>query len=77
MGIILNQYYKSKSFWIVCYFYYFMYNDQFQYGQRISTSGYGSDSLPKPSPFRPEQQPRPSQDLPPTSQANTAIIQKI
>jgi hypothetical protein len=53
-----------------------MYNEHFQYGQRVNTSGYGSESLSKPSPFRLEQ-PKLSQDLPTTAPANSAIIQKI
>jgi len=53
-----------------------MHNDLFQYGQRINTSGYGSESITRPSPFRLEQ-PRVSQDIPAPAQANSAIIQKI
>lgn len=53
-----------------------MYNEQFQYGQRISTSGYGSESLAKPSPFRLDP-PKPSIDQLGSGSPNPIIIQKI
>lgn len=56
-------------------FYNRMYNEHFQYGQRINTSGYWSDSVLKPSPFRLEP-PRAPADPSPSPTTNL-IIQKI
>ncbi|CAM6000093.1 unnamed protein product [Sphagnum balticum] len=59
-----------------------MYNDRFQYGQRINTSGYGSDSYYRPS--APLRQPEVSAYRPSNSQpsndfpaSNAQLIQKI
>ncbi len=53
-----------------------MHNEHFQYGQRINTSGYGSDSYFKPSPFN-LNGPKTVNDPLNTSSSNTVIIQKI
>jgi hypothetical protein len=52
-----------------------MYNEHFQYGQRLNTSGYGVESSLKPSPFRLE--PPRTQLEPVNSSSNALIIQKI
>ena len=53
-----------------------MYNEHFQYGQRVNTSAYGADSSFKPSPFRLEPQRGQSEPLN-ASSSNLVIIQKI
>lgn len=52
-----------------------MYNEHFQYAQRVNTSGYGADSSLRPSPFRLE--PPRGQSEPIQGSSNALIIQKI
>lgn len=52
-----------------------MYNEHFQYAQRVNTSGYGADSSLRPSPFRLEPTRGPSESL--SGSSNALIIQKI
>lgn len=53
-----------------------MYNEYFQYGQRVNTSGYGADSSLRPTPFRLDA-PRPQPEPAYSSSSNAIIIQKI
>ena len=53
-----------------------MYNEHFQYGQRVNTSGYGADSSLRPTPFRLDA-PRPQPEPAYSSSSNVIIIQKI
>lgn len=53
-----------------------MYNEHFQYGQRVNTSAFGAESAFKPSPFRLQAQRGQSEPLT-ASSSNAIIIQKI